>query len=84
MDPEWAHGHWDPGRHVQPKQGFCQQDHFCGLGWAVPCWENEVLHVDKEVLPVDKAVPSLQATLVDKTDAFLEVLLASRKKRTSK
>lgn len=24
---------------------------------------------------VDKAVPSLQATLVDKTDAFLEVLL---------
>lgn len=43
-----------------------------------------MLHVDKEVLPVDKAVPSLQATLVDKTDAFLEVLLASRKKRTSK
>lgn len=54
------------------------------VGLAVLCWENEVLHVDKEVLPVDKAVPSLQATLVDKTDAFLEVLLASRKKRTSK
>lgn len=48
------------------------------------CWENMVLHVDKEALPVDEAVSSLQATLVDKTDAFLEMLLASRKKRTSR
>lgn len=48
------------------------------------CWENMVLHVDKEALPVDEAVSSLQATLVDKTDAFLEMLLANRKKRTSR
>lgn len=31
---------------------------------------------------MDEAVPSMQATLVDKTDAFLEVLLASRKNST--
>lgn len=33
----------------------------------------------EEVLPVDEAVPSVQTTLVDKTDAFLEVPLASKK-----
>lgn len=84
MDPEWVHGHWDPGRYAQLQQEFCQQDPFCGLCCAVLCWENMVLHVDKEALPVDEAVSSLQATLVDKTDAFLEMLLANRKKRTSR
>lgn len=35
----------------------------------------------EEALPVDEAVPSMQATLVDKTDAFLEMSLASKKNK---
>lgn len=63
-------------RGLQPKRG--------PGGWifsSLVCWGDMASGTGKEVLPVDEAVPSVQATLVDKTDAFLEVPLASRKNK---
>lgn len=52
-------------------------------GWELYqlSWEDTAMDTGEEALPVDEAVPSMQATLVDKTDAFLEMSLASRKNK---
>lgn len=60
--------------------GVCSQSGRLGHFFSAVLGGHGIGH-GKEVLPVDEAVPSMQATLVDKTDAFLEVPLASRKNK---
>lgn len=52
-------------------------------GWVSAVLGDEAAGTGKEGLPVDEAVPAVQTTLVDESDAFLEVPLASREKQTS-
>lgn len=61
--------------------GVCSQSRGLGLFFSCCAGGDMALGMGKEVLPVDEAVPSVQATLVDKTDAFLEVPLARRKNK---
>jgi len=76
VDP-WA---WSPLAQAGCGSGVCSQSWGLGLLCSAVLGARGIGHGDQE-LPVDEAVPSVQAALVDKTDAFLEVPLAGRKNK---
>lgn len=71
VDPGWVHWH----------RALWHRLALIGVAAKLRGWGDTTVGTGEEALPVDEAVPSMQATLMDKTDAFLEVPLASRKNK---